>query len=82
MEEATQPKVCRCLLRDMTGENDYLRSVERYRATMPRRLRTPTRCTRRGLPAAGTARRCKTAPACSAAAMWRCAPPAATCTVR
>ena len=41
MEEATQPKVCRCLLRDMTGENDYLRSVERYRATMPRRLRTP-----------------------------------------
>ena len=41
MEEATQPKFCRCLLRDMTGENDYLRSVERYRATMPRRLRTP-----------------------------------------
>ena len=29
MEEATQPKVCRCLLRDMTGENEYLRSVER-----------------------------------------------------
>ena len=42
MEETTQPKVCRrCLLRDMAGENEYWKSVERYRATMPRKLRTP-----------------------------------------
>lgn len=37
-----QPKRCRrCLLADMTDENDYYRSVLRYRATMPKKLRTP-----------------------------------------
>ena len=40
MKEA--PKICRrCLLQDMADENDYWQSVQRYRATMPRRLRTP-----------------------------------------
>ena len=37
-----QPKRCRrCLLQDMADENDYYASVVRYRATMPRRVRTP-----------------------------------------
>ena len=36
-----QPKRCRrCLLQDMADENDYYASVVRYRATMPRRVRT------------------------------------------
>ena len=35
-------KPCRrCLLQDMADENDYYASVVRYRATMPRRVRTP-----------------------------------------
>ena len=82
MEEATQPKVCRCLLRDMTGENDYLRSVERYRATMPRRLRTPDALYETRLACCRDCEALQNGTACSAAAMWRCAPPAATCTVR
>ena len=33
---------CRqCLLREMTGENDYYKSVLFYRETMPRKQRTP-----------------------------------------
>lgn len=41
-EDPTNPKRCRrCLLADLTGENDYYRSVLRYRATMPARQRTP-----------------------------------------
>lgn len=37
-----QPKRCRrCLLEDMADENDYYKSVLRYRATMPKKLRTP-----------------------------------------
>ena len=36
------PKRCRrCLLRDMTGENDYYQSVLRYRASLPAAKRTP-----------------------------------------
>ena len=36
------PKRCRrCLLQDMADENDYYQSVLRYRATMPKKLRTP-----------------------------------------
>lgn len=31
----------RCLLRDMTDENDYYRSVLLYRKTMPTKRRTP-----------------------------------------
>lgn len=38
----SQPKRCRrCLLRDMTDENDYYESVKHYRAVMPLRKRTP-----------------------------------------
>lgn len=37
-----QSKRCRrCLLREMTGQNDYYESVKRYRATMPAAKRTP-----------------------------------------
>lgn len=37
-----QPTRCRrCLLREMTDENDYYESVKRYRATLPARKRTP-----------------------------------------
>ena len=40
MEE--QPKRCRrCLLREMTDENDYYESVKRYRTSMPAKQRTP-----------------------------------------
>ena len=40
MEE--QPKVCRrCLLSEMTDENDYYESVKKYRASMPAKKRTP-----------------------------------------
>lgn len=31
----------RCLLRDMADENDYYQSVQRYRAALPPRSRTP-----------------------------------------
>lgn len=38
----TQPKRCRrCLLREMTQENDYYASVVRYRAALPAKKRTP-----------------------------------------
>ena len=38
----TAVKQCRrCLLRDMTDENDYYQSVLFYRATMPKKKRTP-----------------------------------------
>ena len=37
-----QPTRCRrCLLREMTGENEYYESVKRYRAALPARRRTP-----------------------------------------
>lgn len=37
-----QPRRCRrCLLQDMADENDYYRSVVRYRASLPRRLALP-----------------------------------------
>ncbi len=36
-----QPKQCRrCLLREMTDENDYYESVKRYRAALPPKKRT------------------------------------------
>lgn len=38
----TAVKHCRrCLLRDMTDENDYYQSVIFYRSTMPQKKRTP-----------------------------------------
>ena len=36
------PRKCRrCLLREMTDENDYYRSVVFYRSTLPEQKRTP-----------------------------------------
>ena len=78
-----QPKRCRrCLLQDMADENDYYASVVRYRATMPRRVRTPD--------AEYTARleHCRTCPSLNAGTCMqcgcygKCAPPAQTCTAR
>lgn len=40
-KEATSNRVCRrCLLEDL-GETDYLASVQRYRARLPEKERTP-----------------------------------------
>ncbi len=37
-----RPKRCRrCLLREMTDENNYYESVKRYRAALPANKRTP-----------------------------------------
>jgi hypothetical protein len=37
-----RPGVCRrCLLREMTDENDYYESVKKYRAALPAKKRTP-----------------------------------------
>jgi hypothetical protein len=61
-----QPKRCRrCLLQDM-AENDYYASVVRYRATMPRRVRTPD--------AEYTARleHCRTCPSLNAGTCMQC----------
>ena len=62
-----QPKRCRrCLLQDMADENDYYASVVRYRATMPRRVRTPD--------AEYTARleHCRTCPSLNAGTCMQC----------
>lgn len=40
MNETTK-RCRRCLLRDMTDENDYYQSVLFYRSTMPKKKRTP-----------------------------------------
>lgn len=78
-----QPKRCRrCLLQDMADENDYYASVVRYRATMPRRVRTPDAEYTARLEHCRTCPALTPGPACSAAAMWKCVPPAQTCTAR
>lgn len=40
---ASAERCRRCLLRDMMDENDYYQSVVFYRATMPKKKRTPDR---------------------------------------
>lgn len=42
MTAAEQNRRCRrCLLRDMAEQNDYYRSVQRYRASLAGTIRTP-----------------------------------------
>ena len=39
--DAAVKRCRRCLLRDMTDENDYYQSVLFYRSTLPKKKRTP-----------------------------------------
>lgn len=62
-----QPKRCRrCLLQDMADENDYYASVVRYRAAMPRRVRTPD------AEYAARLEHCRTCPSLNAGTCMQC----------